>query len=180
MAFVYFFKHKESSGIKIGMTTKDDVQERFKAFKTYAPYGAEILGTIETFNAALLEKTLHKDFADRRMEGEFFDIHPDEITEICERYSGNERIVFFYFTVLIRVSKKAHQRIIFIESENILHEIYNYYGHGFEIFSQTFVETSKNIADTFNDILAEDYCYVLPTLNGKWFEVKKKKNHANK
>lgn len=71
---VYFFKHSGLSPIKIGYSEKISPLDRFNHFKTYAPYGAEIIGFIPSENAIDLEKKLHDKFSQYRLEGEWFDI----------------------------------------------------------------------------------------------------------
>lgn len=178
MGFVYFFKHKEANGVKIGMTLQDDVLQRFRAFKTYSPRGAEILGKIETSNANILEKKLHERFADRRLNGEFFDIHSDEINEICDEFANSELINFYIFVITIQVFSKQ-QRILALEKPNLLSSIYNYYCHGFNVLSSIFVESSEDKETTFKKFMDKHYNNVLPILDGFWYEVKKNKNDNN-
>jgi len=80
--FVYFFKHNSINAIKIGKTSGDSVLDRFNAFKTYAPYGAEIIGFFETDNGHRDEKELHQLFKSNRLQGEFFDISLDMVKNI--------------------------------------------------------------------------------------------------
>lgn len=87
--YVYFFKHNNISGVKIGCTTKNDVRNRFSAFNTSSPYGAEILGTIYTHKPFVLEKTIHNEMAPFKMNGEFFDITTTQVDFLIGKY-GNE------------------------------------------------------------------------------------------
>jgi hypothetical protein len=80
--FIYFFKHKKVAGVKIGRTSGDSINQRFTAFKTYSPYGAEILGFFECENCILKEVELHKRFRMVRMSGEFFNITEDMVRSI--------------------------------------------------------------------------------------------------
>jgi len=84
MGYVYFFKHNNIQGVKIGMTTGKDVSSRFKSFKTYSPFGAKVLATIETSQPARLEKKLHDEFKHLRMRGEFFNLNESEVKTIIE------------------------------------------------------------------------------------------------
>lgn len=80
---VYFFRHIGLSPIKIGYSTNESPIDRFTQFSTYAPYGSEIIGFIQTKEAALLEKQLHVKYASKRLNGEWFDItEEDAIKEI--------------------------------------------------------------------------------------------------
>lgn len=89
---VYFFKHVGLSPIKIGYTTHLSPIGRFEQFKTYAPYGAELIGFIRTFEAKILETKLHERFANRRLNGEWFDISIDEANNTIKFYSGIEDV----------------------------------------------------------------------------------------
>jgi hypothetical protein len=80
--FVYFFKHNNINAIKIGKTSGESVLDRFNSFRTYAPFGAEIVGFFETDNGHRDEKELHKLFKDHRLQGEFFDISLDIVKNI--------------------------------------------------------------------------------------------------
>jgi len=76
---VYFFRHIGLTPVKIGFSENISPLKRFNQFKTYAPYGAEIIGFIETLNPAKLEKQLHRKFESKRLIGEWFDITDNEI-----------------------------------------------------------------------------------------------------
>jgi hypothetical protein len=80
--FVYFFKHNNVGGIKIGKTSGESVLDRFNSFKTFSPFGASIIGFFETDNGFKDEKELHQRFKDFRMQGEFFDISIDLVNNI--------------------------------------------------------------------------------------------------
>ncbi len=173
MAFVYFIKHNDFRGVKIGMTNKDDVQDRLKAANTYSPRGAVLLGQIETFDAAELEKIIHKDFADNRMNGEFFDIDEEEVQEICENYSYTGLNILYVFVIFIRVFSKQ-QRIIAIEQPHLLAKMFDYYGHSFEIIDRITIHTSETNDITLSKFIKNKYFHILPVMEGMWFEVKKK------
>ena len=79
MGYVYFFKHKQVDAVKIGMTKNDDINVRFNQFRTYSPFGAEILGVIKTAYPAQIESKLHKHYEHFRLRGEFFDISQAQI-----------------------------------------------------------------------------------------------------
>lgn len=95
--FIYFFKHKKISGVKIGRTSGDSVNQRFSCFKTYSPFGAEILGFFECDNCVVKEIELHKRFSMLRMHGEFFNISDDIVKSIVlenESYLNKMTLVF--------------------------------------------------------------------------------------
>ena len=86
MAYVYFIKHNKMSPIKIGHTTQSDVMTRVNEFKTASPYGIELIATIETFDPAGIEREIHEDLKDYRLEGEWFDIDLDMVSRVVGRY----------------------------------------------------------------------------------------------
>jgi hypothetical protein len=86
MPCVYFFREKGRSSVKIGMTT-NGVQERFNSFKTYCATKPYIVGVIPTHEPYSLEKELHNKFADKRLNGEFFEISDDAVYKVIQEYS---------------------------------------------------------------------------------------------
>ena len=66
---VYFFKHVGLSPIKIGYTENESPINRFETFKTYAPYGAEIVGFFRCNNPLKIEAELHFKYSHRRLKG---------------------------------------------------------------------------------------------------------------
>ncbi len=72
--YIYFFKHLNVSGVKIGRTSGESVDNRFMQFKTYSPFGAKVLGYYQTFDSLKEEQILHNRFYSKRLSGEFFDI----------------------------------------------------------------------------------------------------------
>ena len=89
---VYFFKHIGLNPVKIGYSTNESPVIRFDAFKTYAPYGAELIGFIRTLEAKELETLLHEKFSSNRINGEWFEITIDQVNSIIEFYSNIEDI----------------------------------------------------------------------------------------
>lgn len=84
---VYFFKHKNSDCIKIGLSANPSPIGRFKSFLTYAPFGGEIIDFILTNDYANLETTLHKQYNHKRLAGEWFDITKQDVNDIVNFYS---------------------------------------------------------------------------------------------
>src|SRR6478609_3194189 len=96
---VYLFRHVGTDFVKIGMTKNSDVLDRFRQFSTYAPMGAEIVGVIATKDALFLEKQLHKEFKEKRVQGEFFKLSDNECMSIVKKYNDQKRnnaISIFY------------------------------------------------------------------------------------
>ena len=62
---VYFFRHIGLTPVKIGFSTHESPIGRFEQFKTYAPYGSEIIGFIvfitlhELIHAAFIPNAFH-------------------------------------------------------------------------------------------------------------------------
>lgn len=86
--YVYFFKHKGIKGVKIGMTNGDSVNDRFKSFSTYSPFGCEILGFIQTDRPLYLENLLHDKYKNLRLSGEFFNIDDLTVLSIIDKFEN--------------------------------------------------------------------------------------------
>lgn len=95
--FIYFFKHKNLPGIKIGRTAGESVNERFRQFKTYSPCGSEIIGFFECDNCVISERKIHSELKGHRMYGEFFDISVDHALAIIEKYDTSSRKIKLIF-----------------------------------------------------------------------------------
>ena len=89
---VYFFRHVGLTPIKIGYSTNESPIERFKQFSTYAPYGSEILGFIQTPEAKKLETSLHLKYSSKRLLGEWFDITEEDVNKEINFYSNIEDV----------------------------------------------------------------------------------------
>ena len=90
---VYFFKHIGLTPVKIGCSSNESPCNRFNSFKTYAPYGSELIGFIRTIEPRELEFKLHKKFSNKRLEGEWFEITIDEVKKEIEFYSDIQDII---------------------------------------------------------------------------------------
>tara|TARA_R110000765_G_C18884416_1_gene602416 strand:- start:413 stop:949 length:537 start_codon:yes stop_codon:yes gene_type:complete len=84
---VYFFRHVGLNPVKIGYSSNSTPLSRFDTFRTYAPFGAELLGFIETKEAKILESDLHKKYSDKRLKGEWFNISAEEVECLIVHYS---------------------------------------------------------------------------------------------
>jgi hypothetical protein len=87
---VYFFRHIGLTPVKIGYSTNESPINRFEQFKTYAPYGAEIVGFIQTTEAKEIETRLHNKYQSKRLNGEWFELTDDEIKKEIEIYTSVE------------------------------------------------------------------------------------------
>lgn len=89
---VYFFRHIGLSPVKIGFSSNESPISRFDSFRTYAPYGSEILGFIQTENPSELELRLHSRFSAKRLLGEWFDITEEDVKNVISLYTPIEQI----------------------------------------------------------------------------------------
>ena len=87
--YVYFIQINGMQPIKIGYTTDPKGTDRFDSAKTYAPFGVTYVANIPSSNAAKLEKELHQRFADKRLNGEWFDISQADAYRIAIDHGGN-------------------------------------------------------------------------------------------
>ena len=85
---VYFFKHVGLTPIKIGFSSNESPLGRFEQFKTYAPYGAELIGFIRTSEPLKLETLLHSKHASQRLMGEWFEISIEQVKNDIELFSN--------------------------------------------------------------------------------------------
>lgn len=107
---VYFFKHKNLSPIKIGYSDSESPQKRFESFKTYAPYGAEIIGFIITPQAEKLERLLHEKYKTKRLCGEWFDINIKDVDNemLIHNYDYNyKKRIDFELSLSIELNEKS-------------------------------------------------------------------------
>jgi len=71
---VYFIRSEKTHAIKIGFTS-GQAEKRLSSLQTAHPYKLQLLGTIP--GPIEYEKSLHNRFARYRLEGEWFNPHPD-------------------------------------------------------------------------------------------------------
>lgn len=76
----YIYLLKSDHGYKIGKTKR--LPERMKHFDIKLPYPVELIHTIATENMVQAETALHKRFVITRINGEWFDLQPDDIAYI--------------------------------------------------------------------------------------------------
>lgn len=87
---VYFFRHIGLTPIKIGYSECNSPINRFEQLKTYAPYGCEILGFIELYNAREIERILHQKFSSKRLQGEWFELTEEDVQIQIKLYSRKD------------------------------------------------------------------------------------------
>jgi hypothetical protein len=92
--YVYFFKMTSIDAIKIGKTSGESIENRFMQFKTYAPFGAKIIGFFEVPEGKghEYEKKIHKELNHLRLKGEWFDISDIKALEIIDDYDNNKEL----------------------------------------------------------------------------------------
>jgi hypothetical protein len=89
---VYFFRHVGLTPVKIGYSSSPSPINRFEQFKTYAPFGSEILGFVQTHEPNELEKQLHAKYAAKRIKGEWFELTQEEVDYEINFHSSVEEI----------------------------------------------------------------------------------------
>jgi hypothetical protein len=89
---VYFFRHIGLTPVKIGYSLNESPLNRFNQFKTYAPFGSEILGFIITTDAKKVETELHSKLSPFRLKGEWFDINEEEVNKHIDFYTNIEDV----------------------------------------------------------------------------------------
>lgn len=94
---VYFLKHKGLTPIKIGFSTHKTPLSRINQFNTYAPFGIDLVGYIETENAFKLESILHKKYRKYRLNGEWFEISREQALKDISFYSSSKEYKLNYF-----------------------------------------------------------------------------------
>lgn len=119
---VYFFRHTGLKPVKIGYSISISPIERFNQFKTYAPFGAEILGFIITENPNELEKLLHEKFSVFRLHGEWFDIS-EEMVKKAISFHSNEFQIHSRFKFELEFAKYLSQKKESEKTESYLEKI---------------------------------------------------------
>lgn len=79
--YIYVLKDVEISGYyKIGKTKKPI--ERMKAFGVYLPFATELIHVIKCHSADEVERSLHRQYADKRQRGEWFALTDEDVAAI--------------------------------------------------------------------------------------------------
>lgn len=85
--YVYFLKHNGLNPIKIGSTIGYSPMSRINSYSTYSPYGIELLGYIKTDNPLKLEKTIHYNFINNRINGEWFELSISTVSDFIYNFN---------------------------------------------------------------------------------------------
>ena len=64
---------------KIGITTKKNLTKRLKTLQTGNSDKLEIVKTYQTNYASLIERTLHREFATKKINGEWFNLSISDV-----------------------------------------------------------------------------------------------------
>jgi hypothetical protein len=87
--YVYFLKHNGLNPIKIGSTVGYSPMSRVNSYNSYSPYGVELLGYIKTDTPLELEKKIHYNFSENRINGEWFELSVITVIEFINVYNIN-------------------------------------------------------------------------------------------
>lgn len=94
--YVYLIKAENTNDYKIGITRKDNVNDRIKQLQTGAADKLDIVYTFKSKYANLIENSLHRWFRKKRKEGEWFSLSGEDVNVIktlCERFDRNFKIL---------------------------------------------------------------------------------------
>ncbi|QHB39647.1 nuclease [Flavobacterium phage vB_FspS_mymlan6-2] len=143
---VYFFRHIGLTPIKIGYSENESPYKRFEQFKTYAPFGAELIGFIRTTRAKELETELHNKYSRDRIKGEWFEITKEETEKCISFYSNLEDIEemnnFQVFWAKSFIKKN--------NSEDVTFKFINLFLHEYNNNCDIVILNQKEIADLLN------------------------------
>lgn len=70
--YIYLLIDELANYLKIGLTTKDNINERISSIRTSSPYEIYILSSFRSYDVNGDEKMLHKKFNEFRHKGEWF------------------------------------------------------------------------------------------------------------
>jgi hypothetical protein len=83
MGYVYFIRHGDDDVFKIGITS-GNVEDRLRQLQTGTPEKLTLYTYIKHPDPAIKERELHEKLKDRRINGEWFGLSPQEIRDILE------------------------------------------------------------------------------------------------
>jgi hypothetical protein len=78
--YVYFVGSEEYGVVKIGKA--NDLSSRIGTIALQLPFRVEVLHSIECANPDAVEKEYHRKFAEKRKNGEWFALTPEDLEEI--------------------------------------------------------------------------------------------------
>jgi predicted outer membrane lipoprotein len=87
--FIYLLSDQQGH-VKIGRTSQ--LTTRIKQLSTQPPFRLTLICAFRVIDAAFYEHDMHRQFADKRMNGEWFRLTPEDVELILTRDAGNEFI----------------------------------------------------------------------------------------
>jgi len=75
----------ESGKYKIGITTTKNLDKRIKQLQTGNSEYLHVIKTYSTDYAAIIERTLHREFTTKKLMGEWFDLGIEDVLTFDER-----------------------------------------------------------------------------------------------
>lgn len=85
--YVYFLRDPSRGFVKIGKTSRN-IAARQRESRTFVPGGLALLGYISTGDCTELETRIHREYAHKRRDNEFFEISDNEVAEIVTQFGG--------------------------------------------------------------------------------------------
>jgi hypothetical protein len=85
--YVYFLRDPSRGFVKIGRTRRK-IADRQRESSTFVPGGLSLLGYISTGDCTELETRIHREYAHKRRDNEFFEISDTEVAEIVTQFGG--------------------------------------------------------------------------------------------
>lgn len=150
---VYFFKHIGLNPIKIGYSDNESPFDRFTQFKTYAPFGAEIIGFVICEKPYEVEQYLHEKYCIYRLEGEWFDVDINLIKNEIDNLTTKEQKDDFN-DYLIKYAKYLKNK-----EENKTFEKFSFFKN--DIFYNATVLNIKELIELDNNLtmkIIQNYC----------------------
>lgn len=86
MSYIYFIKAEETNKVKIGVAT--DVESRLASLQTSCPFKLKLEAKIQSEHPTLLERTLHYNLKDNRLQGEWFNLDDKHLRTIIDKAIG--------------------------------------------------------------------------------------------
>jgi len=119
MEVVYFFRENGSDFVKIGRSK--EYKNRFEAFKTYAANGAYIVGFIWCSDSTMLEKRIHNQLKEFRVNGEFFKIDDHAVKRVIKdnHIEPNEELIRKMHDLCHIYKISEHQLISFMKKISV-------------------------------------------------------------
>lgn len=95
MAYIYLINESGTDNYKIGLT-KNKTEKRKKQLQTGNSSELNVIKSFKTEYPFRLEKLLHMCYANKRFNGEWFTLEPNDVfnfNNLCEKYSKTIEIL---------------------------------------------------------------------------------------